>query len=125
MGKFVKKMKIEVEYDGDTLCFECEPMKKAVAVAMQAYDRVPVLRDGAPVLKDGAQVFTIADAGLEYMMDQFAEHVTAIAGARDADGNAVDRDTILGTAYFIAAVSDASGEWIARSLSGNSQPSAR
>lgn len=120
MGRFVRSIKVAVQFDGDSMEFACKPMDRACAIKFQSFKRVPVLDDsGAPKLKDGAQLFTIGDDGTAYLLEQFEKHVESVTGARDADGNALDKSVVFGSAYFIGACSDAAGEWSVRSLSGN------
>ncbi len=122
MGKFVKSISVSVQFDGDTIVFTCEPMKKAAAIKMQSFPKKPLLDDKqVPVLdKDtGGQLMTVGEEGGEFMMNEFEKHVTDVSGARDAAGNAIDKETVFTAAYFLPAISDAAVDWCARSFSGN------
>lgn len=119
MGKFVQMIRVSVAIDDDTAMFDCKPMSRACAVKMQGLKQVPVLKDGAQVIEDGEPKTSIDAEGIDYLIKQFEEHTLSISGATDAGGNALTKEMIFGTAYFIEPVINAAMQWTTRSLAGN------
>ena len=123
MGKFVQKITITKDRgDGDTLVFVVAPMTKAAALQLHTMKRVPVLDEKSDLVMDpetGRAQTTLSDESIMQLVDSFGTHVESIAGARDAGGGDVSKETILNTAYYFGVLVEAAGEWSARSLSGN------
>jgi hypothetical protein len=117
VGKFVKSITIQREFQEDSVTITARPMDRATALRMRGLRTVEkaIAAGGAEVSEDGAD----AESAAMFLLDAFSQHITDISGPRDSDGNAIDKTTILSTAYFMPLLTDAAPEWLKRSSPGN------
>lgn len=129
MGKFVRNIEVEQEFDGDRVLFACKSMDKKSMLTFYAFPRERVFEaDGVtPKMAEGSskQEETLSNEALKFLVDAFAEHVTTMCGVKDAAGVELDKETVFASAYFFALTTAAATEWSSRSLQGNSSPSAK
>lgn len=114
MSKFVKNVKFEIEFEGDRVEFVARPVDKASAATLYAVIALAKRPDAAAEgLDKGAQDPV---AALDALAKAFSDHLLSVAGLRDADGNAVSKETMFDTLYFMELVNDAAAKWAKGSL---------
>ncbi len=123
MGKFVRNIEVEQEFDGDSVRFVCKPMDRPTALALFGFKKEKAFEDDGitPIMEPDSskQAETLSNEAVQFLANAFEKHVESVTGARDANGNALSKEDVFGSAYFFAMTSAAAAEWSARSFSGN------
>lgn len=122
MSKFVKNIRFEVEFEGDRVEFSARPVDKASAATLYAVfaagrrlaPQTP--GDGREAPEPTAEDREAGEDAVKALAEAFERHLESVGGLRDSDGNAVQRETLFGTLYFMGLVNDAAAEWAKRSL---------
>lgn len=119
MGKFVQSIRFELKFEDDTAKFTCRPMDRATAIKLFSLPDVPVLdKDGLQLIDKESKKpkTTKGPEAVELLTSAFAGHLESVEGLTDAAGAAIGKEAVLGNAYFVGLVMEASNEWSNRSI---------
>ena len=94
MSGYVPHIKMKTVFESDTVEVELLPMTKKQMMLLGSQETRKDEVTGKSVPVDMVAAAQIAD-------DILAANVVSIHGLKDADGNAIDKDVVLETAYFI------------------------
>lgn len=106
MGGYIPTIERTTIFDGDTVRSTLRPMTQVQALTFQA------------MVSAGKQEHEL----VPYLTDVVRENLTRIEGVRDANGSAVDAETILRDGYFTRLVVELGRELIARAVPVNPTP---
>lgn len=109
MSKFVNRVIVDQEFEGDRVRMTLRPMGKADALRIA-------------VSGDGGGEGSVGGSRVDAMLEAFAGHLESVEGLTDAAGAAVTKDVMLGSAYFTQLLVAAAVEWAGKSVpSGDSK----
>lgn len=115
MSKYVKSIRVETQFEGDTVVAVFRPMDYPTALKFQS------LVEKAPTVvvtdDDGRQRETVQPTAemADFFRDATAAHLESLTGLKDANGEAVSKDEVLQGAYFISLVTTLASAWAERS----------
>lgn len=104
MSKFVHQLKLTATFDGDTVVAVVRPMSFSTALKFRE------------LTEDKARMEKELPA---FLQGALVEHLVSVEGLHDAGGNAIEKSTMVNSAYFLALVMELGRLWSEASMPGN------